>query len=97
MARKKKRIRAPKGSGSVYFDEKRNQIVLKITYKDEFNTSKTKKFYGQSEAICREKAEKFLNSLKLAPDLRTLTIPEFIKSQSENKFIKNLINEKSYR
>ena len=63
MARIKKQKKNEKGEGS--FRKRSNgTFEYRIVYTDEYNETKRKSFYGQSDIICMEKAEKFLMDME---------------------------------
>ena len=97
MARTKKQVKNEKGEGS--FRKRSNGIFeYRIVYTDEYNETKRKSFYGQSDIICMEKAEKFLYDLekkKSGIDIDA-TIPDIAKEKAKSDFDKNYTHEQGY-
>ncbi len=97
MARTKKKKKNEKGEGS--FRKRSNgTFEYRIVYTDEYNETKRKSFYGQSDIICMEKAEKFLYDLekkKLGIDIDA-TIPDIVKEKYKVDLEKNFVHEQGY-
>lgn len=97
MARTKKQVKNEKGEGS--FRKRSNgTFEYRIVYTDEYNETKRKSFYGQSDIICMEKAEKFLSDLekkKSGIDIDA-TIPDIAKEKTKSDFDKNYTHEQGY-
>lgn len=56
MAKPKKQFRNEKGDGT--FRQRPNgTFEYRIVYVDEYGETKRKSFYGQSDILCKEKAE----------------------------------------
>ncbi len=97
MARTKKQVKNEKGEGS--FRRRSNgTFEYRIVYTDEYNETKRKSFYGQSDIICMEKAEKFLYDLekkKSGIDIDA-TIPDIVKKKYKADLEKNFVHEQGY-
>ncbi len=97
MAKTKKQKKNEKGEGS--FRQRANgTFEYRIVYTDEYNETKRKSFYGQSDIICMEKAEKFLYDLekkKSGIDIDA-TIPDIAKEKAKSDFDKNYSHEQGY-
>lgn len=97
MERTKKQKKNEKGEGS--FRKRSNgTFEYRIVYTDEYNETKRKSFYGQSDIICMEKAEKFLCDLekkKSGIDIDA-TIPDIIKERYQSDLQKNFVHEQGY-
>lgn len=97
MARTKKQKKNEKGEGT--FRQRSNgTFEYRIVYTDEYNETKRKSFYGQSDIICMEKAEKFLYDLekkKSGIDIDA-TIPDIAKEKAKSDFDKNYTHEQGY-
>lgn len=97
MAKSKKQCRKEKGDGT--FRKRPNgTFEYRIVYVDEYGETKRKSFYGQSDIICMEKAEMFLNNLekkKLGIDIDA-TIPDIAKEKAKSDFEKNYTHEQGY-
>ncbi len=97
MARTKKQVKNEKGEGS--FRKRSNgTFEYRIVYTDEYNETKRKSFYGQSDIICMEKAEKFLYDLekkKSGIDIDA-TIPDIVKKKYKADLEKNFVHEQGY-
>lgn len=91
MAKTKKQKKNEKGEGT--FRQRSNgTFEYRIVYTDEYNETKRKSFYGQSDIICMEKAEKFLYDLekkKSGIDIDA-TIPDIAKEKAKSDFDKKL-------
>lgn len=70
----------------------------RISYFDEDGIQKRKSFYGQSDTICFQKAEDFLNKLeKIKSGIDTeATIPDIVKSKCKADYDKNYVHEQGY-
>lgn len=97
MAKVKTQKKNEKGEGS--FRKRPNgTFEYRIVYTDEYNETKRKSFYGQSDIICMEKAEKFLYDLekkKSGIDVDA-TIPDLAKENAKSDFDKNYTHEQGY-
>ena len=97
MAKTKKQVKKEKGEGS--FRKRSNGTCeYRIVYTDEYNETKRKSFYGQSDIICMEKAEKFLYNLekkKSGIDIDA-TIPDIVKEKYQSDLEKNFVHEQGY-
>lgn len=97
MAKAKKQKKNEKGEGT--FRQRSNgTFEYRIVYTDEYNETKRKSFYGQSDIICMEKAEKFLYDLerkKSGIDIDA-TIPDIIKEKYQSDLQKNFVHEQGY-
>lgn len=97
MAKTKKQVKNEKGDGS--FRKRSNgTFEYRIVYTDEYNETKRKSFYGQSDIICIEKAEKFLYDLekkKSGIDIDA-TIPDIVKEKYQSDLEKNFVHEQGY-
>lgn len=97
MAKAKKQKKNEKGEGT--FRQRSNgTFEYRIVYTDEYNETKRKSFYGQSDIICMEKAEKFLYDLekkKSGIDIDA-TIPDIAKEKAKSDFDKNYTHEQGY-
>ncbi|MFR5875304.1 MAG: tyrosine-type recombinase/integrase [Eubacterium sp.] len=97
MAKTKKQVKNEKGEGS--FRKRSNgTFEYRIVYTDEYNETKRKSFYGQSDIICMEKAEKFLYDLekkKSGIDIDA-SIPDIAKEKAKSDFDKNYTHEQGY-
>ncbi len=97
MARTKKQVKNEKGEGS--FRKRSNgTFEYRIVYTDEYNETKRKSFYGQSDIICIEKVEKFLYDLerkKSGIDIDA-TIPDIVKKKYKADLEKNFVHEQGY-
>ncbi|MBR1762951.1 MAG: site-specific integrase [Eubacterium sp.] len=70
----------------------------RLTYYDIYGNRKAKSFYGQSDVVCYEKAEKFIDTLekeKLGIDI-TATIPDIVKNKCKQDFDMNYVGEQGY-
>ncbi len=70
----------------------------RLTYYDVYGKRKAKSFYGQSDVVCYEKAEKFIDALekeKLGIDV-TATIPDIVKNKCKQDFDMNYVGEQGY-
>lgn len=97
MAKVKTQKKNEKGEGS--FRKRPNgTFEYRIVYTDEQGEAKRKSFYGQSDNICIEKAEKFLYDLekkKSGIDIDA-TIPDLTKEKAKSDFEKNYTHEQGY-
>lgn len=95
--KRKKQKKNEKGEGT--FGQRSNgTFEYRIVYTDEYNETKRKSFYGQSDIICMEKAEKFLYDLekkKSGIDIDA-TIPDIAKEKAKSDFDKNYTHEQGY-
>ena len=70
----------------------------RLVYEDEFGKTRRKSFYGQSDFICLQKAEKFIELLEkmkmgIAVDA---TIPDIVKEKCKSDYEKNFTHEQGY-
>lgn len=97
MAKTKKQRKKEKGEGS--FRRRSNgTFEYRIVYTDEYNEKKRKSFYGQSDNICKQKAEKFLYDLEKKKSGINIdaTIPDLTKEKAKSDFKKNYTHEQGY-
>lgn len=97
MAKPKKQSRNERGEGT--FRQRPNgTFEYRIVYVDEYGETKRKSFYGQSDILCKEKAETFLYRLekkKSGVDIDA-TIPDIAKDKAKSDFEKNYTHEQGY-
>lgn len=95
----KKRSRNENGQGSLFFNESKNLFQYTISYHDVYDQRKRKTFYGKSEAICIQKAEKFLNKIEngLPCEYEKLTIPDILEMHYTQFFENNQIISSTYQ
>lgn len=70
----------------------------RLSYYDVYGNRKAKSFYGQSDVVCYNKAEQFLEALekeKLGIDV-TATIPDIVKNKCKQDFEMNYVGEQGY-
>ncbi len=97
MAKAKKSKKNENGEGTLR-KRPNGTFEYRIIYDDEYGISKRKSFYGQSDIVCKEKAEKFLEILekkKSGIDAEA-TIPEIVKEKCKMDLDKNYVHEQGY-
>ena len=94
----KKKQKAKNGEGCFRYDKGRKQFTYRITYKDYYGKSLRKTFYGQSEEICKKKAEEFLNikSRGLTKEQEEMTVADILDNLYKKKYELNQIKESTY-
>ena len=60
---KKNKSRNSNGSGSIYFDEKRNKWYAEIQWSDKNGEKHRKKFSGQKKTIVKNKLDEFKKTI----------------------------------
>ena len=97
MAKSKKPMRNDKGNGT--FRIRPNGTgEYRLVYINEYGETRRKSFYGQSDVVCIQKAEVFLEELerkKLGIDVNA-TIPDIVKEKCKSDFEKNFVHEQGY-
>lgn len=95
----KKRKKAANNEGSMSYDKKRKQFTYRITYLDHIdNKKKRKTFYGQSEKICKNKADEFLKikARNLSKEKEEITVADILEDFYTLKHNLNRITDSTY-
>lgn len=97
MPRKSKKKRNAKGDGTLR-NRANGTFEYRINYTDAYGEKKRKSFYGQSDIICYEKAEMFLERIekeKTGIDVDA-TIVSLVRKKCENDYKNNFVAEQGY-
>lgn len=81
------------------YDKKRHQFTYRITYLDHIdNKKKRKTFYGQSEKICKNKADEFLKikARNLSKEKEEITVADILEDFYTLKHNLNRITDSTY-
>ena len=94
----KKKQKAKNGEGCLRYDKSRKQFTCRITYTDYYGKSLRKTFYGQSEEICKKKAEEFLKikARNLTKNQEEMTVVDILDNLYKKKYELNQIKESTY-
>ena len=94
----KKKQKAKNGEGCLRYDKSRKQFTYRITYTDYYGKSLRKTFYGQSEEICKKKAEEFLKikARNLTKNQEEMTVVDILDNLYKKKYELNQIKESTY-
>jgi len=97
MPRKINKKRNEKGDGNLRY-RANGTFEYRINYTDVDGTKKRKSFYGQSDIVCMEKAQHFLDMLekkKTGIDMDA-TIVDIVKEKCKSDLEKNFVHEQGF-